>query len=282
MLGLGIDDELTALAPTILWLFVGRIIAGTFGASFTIANAYIADVTPPEERGKAFGMLGAAFGVGFVVGPALGGLLGGFGPRVPFFFAGGLSLANFLYGLVFLTETHPKEKRRPLVPSQIHSFGARANIRGGKNVRTVVLALFVLFLGSAVYPAVWAFWGTARFEWSPRILGLSLAAYGVSNTLTQAVLVGFFTNRWGYRKTAPSSVPLMCNRVMVDATLWVVRTGAPSRAPPRAIRTLDVGAHAEDGRTRDGSGVGLRRCGFFWVGMRGHLGHPRAAFGRRP
>ncbi len=202
VLGLGIDYALTALAPTIVWLFVGRIIAGTFGASFTTANAYIVDVTPPEERGKAFGMLGAAFGVGFVVGPAIGGLLGGFGPRVPFFVAGGLSLANFLYGLVFLPETHPKEKRRQLKLSQIHPFGAIASIPGGKSVRTLVLALFVLFLGSSVYPAVWAFWGTARFGWSPGMIGLSLAAYGVSNTLTQAVLVGYFTNRWGDRKTA--------------------------------------------------------------------------------
>ena len=202
VLGLGVDYALTALSPTIVWLFAGRIIAGIFGASFTTANAYIADVTPPEERGKAFGMLGAAFGVGFVVGPAIGGLLGGFGPRVPFFVAAGLSLANFLYGLVFLPETHPKEKRQPLRLGQIHPFGAIVSIPGGKSVRTLVLALFVLFLGTAVYPAVWAFWGTARFDWSPRTIGLSLAAYGVCNTLTQALLVGFATKRWGDRRTA--------------------------------------------------------------------------------
>jgi DHA1 family tetracycline resistance protein-like MFS transporter len=202
ILGLGVDYALTALSPTIVWLFVGRIIAGIFGASYTTANAYIADVTPPDERGKAFGMLGAAFGVGFVVGPAIGGLLGSLGPRVPFFVAAGLSLANFVYGLVFLPETHPKEKRRPLRLGQIHPFGAMVSIPGGKSVRTLVLALFVLFLGTAVYPAVWAFWGTARFDWSPRMIGLSLAAYGISNTVTQAVLVGFFTKRWGERKTA--------------------------------------------------------------------------------
>ena len=202
ILGLGVDYALTALSPTIVWLFVGRIIAGIFGASYTTANAYIADVTPPDQRGKAFGLLGAAFGVGFVVGPAVGGLLGGLGPRVPFFVAAGLSLANFLYGFVFLPETHPKEKRRPLRLGQIHPFGAVVSIPGGKSVRTLVFALFVLFLGTAVYPAVWAFWGTARFDWSPRTIGLSLAAYGVSNTVTQAVLVGFFTNRWGERKTA--------------------------------------------------------------------------------
>ena len=202
VLGLGVDYALTALSPTIVWLFAGRIIAGIFGASYTTANAYIADVTPPDDRGKAFGMLGAAFGVGFVIGPAIGGLLGGLGPRVPFFVAAGLSLANFLYGLVFLPETHPVEKRRPLRLSEVHPFGAIGNIPGGKPVRTLVIALFVLFLGSAVYPAVWSFWASARFDWSPRMIGISLAAYGVSNIITQAVLVGFFTKRWGDRKTA--------------------------------------------------------------------------------
>jgi len=202
VLGLGIDYALTALSPTIVWLFAGRIIAGIFGASYTTANAYIADVTPPDERGKAFGILGAAFGLGFVVGPAIGGLLGNLGPRVPFFVAAGLSLANFLYGLVFLPETHPKEKRQPLQFRQLHPFGAVVSIPGGKHVRTLALALFVLFLGSAVYPAVWAFWSNARFDWSPGMIGISLAAYGASNIFTQALLVGFCTKRWGERQTA--------------------------------------------------------------------------------
>jgi DHA1 family tetracycline resistance protein-like MFS transporter len=147
-------------------------------------------------------MLGAAFGVGFVVGPAIGGLLGNLGPRVPFFVAAGLSLANFLYGFVFLPETHPKEKRQPLRLSQVHPFGAVANIPGGTPVRTLIVALFALFLGSAVYPAVWAFWCDARFDWSPRTIGLSLAAYGVTNIITQSMLVGFCTKRWGEQKTA--------------------------------------------------------------------------------
>jgi len=202
VLGLGVDYALTALSPTIVWLFAGRIIAGIFGASYTTANAYIADVTPPDERGKAFGMLGAAFGVGFVVGPAIGGLLGDLGPRVPFFVAAGLSLLNFVYGFVFLPETLPKEKRRPLRLSQVHPFGAIVNIPGGKHVRTLVIALFALFLGSAVYPTVWAFWSNGRFNWSPRMIGISLAAYGVTNIITQSVLVGFFTKRWGEQKTA--------------------------------------------------------------------------------
>jgi DHA1 family tetracycline resistance protein-like MFS transporter len=202
VLGLGVDYALTALSPTIVWLFVGRIIAGIFGASYTTANAYIADVTPPDERGKAFGMMGAAFGVGFVVGPAIGGLLGDLGPRVPFFVAAGLSLTNFLYGLVFLPETHPKEKRQPLQLKQVHPFGAVASIPGGKDVRTLVIALFALFLGSAVYPAVWSFWSNARFDWTPRMIGISLAAYGVTSFLTQSLLVGFCTKRFGEQKTA--------------------------------------------------------------------------------
>ena len=178
VLGLGIDYALTAFSPTITWLFAGRIVAGLFGASYTTANAYIADVTPPDDRGKAFGMLGAAFGVGFVVGPAIGGLLGGLGPRVPFYVAAGLSIANFFYGLVFLPETHPAEKRTPLKLAHVHPFGAIKNVPGGPHVRTLTLALFVLFLGTAVYPAVWAFWGTATFDWNPRMIGLSLATYG--------------------------------------------------------------------------------------------------------
>ncbi len=202
VLGLGVDYVLTALSPTIAWLFVGRLVAGVFGASYTTANAYVADVTPPDDRGRAFGLLGAAFGVGFVVGPAIGGLLGDLGPRVPFFVAAGLSLANFVYGFVFLPETHPKEKRQPLRWRQLHPFGAVVSIPGGKHVRTLVLALFALFLGSAVYPAVWAFWSIARFDWSPRMIGISLAAYGVTGILTQALLVGFCTKRWGERKTA--------------------------------------------------------------------------------
>jgi len=202
VLGLGVDYALTALSPTIVWLFVGRFVAGIFGASYTTANAYVADVTPPDERGKAFGMLGAAFGVGFVLGPAIGGLLGDLGPRIPFYVAAGLSFANFLYGLVALPETHPKEKRKPLKLSQVHPFGAIMNIPGGKNVRTLALALFVLFLGGAVYPSIWSFWTAAEFDWNPRMIGISLAAYGISNTICQAVLVGLLTKKLGDRNAS--------------------------------------------------------------------------------
>ncbi|MCW5811050.1 MAG: TCR/Tet family MFS transporter [Labilithrix sp.] len=202
VLGLGIDYILTALSPSIVWLFAGRVVAGLFGASYTTANAFVADVTPPDERGKAFGLLGAAFGVGFVVGPAIGGLLGDLGTRVPFYVAAALSLANFVYGLVFLPETHPKERRKPLRLSQVHPFGAIANVPGGPHVRVLAISLFVLFLGGAVYPAIWSFWTTAEFGWSPRMIGISLAVYGISNTICQALLVGLATKKLGERNAS--------------------------------------------------------------------------------
>lgn len=222
VLGLGIDYAFSAMSPSIAWLFAGRIVAGVFGASYTTANAYIADVTPPDERGKAFGMLGAAFGVGFVVGPAIGGLLGDLGPRVPFFVAAGLSIANFFYGLVILPETHPKEKRKAMKLSQVHPFGAVANIPGGRSVRTLAISLFVLFLGHAVYPSVWSFWATARFDWDTRMIGLSLAAYGVANTVTQAVLVGVMTKRLGDRSAA--NVSLVLNVVSFVVTGLITKS----------------------------------------------------------
>lgn len=209
VLGLGVDYLLTALSPTIVWLFVGRVVAGLFGASYTTANAFLADVTPPEDRGRAFGIMGTAFGVGFVVGPAIGGLLGDLGPRVPFFVAAGLSLTNFVYGAIALPETHPKEKRSPMKLSQVHPFGAIMSIPGGAAVRVLAFALFVLFLGQAVYPACWPFWSAAVFGWDSRMIGVSLATYGVANAITQAVLVGRWTKRWGERKA--SLVALVLN-----------------------------------------------------------------------
>lgn len=202
VLGLGVDHALTALSPTIAWLFVGRLVAGGFGASFATANAYIADVTPPEERGKAFGMLGAAFGLGFILGPAIGGLLGDAGPRVPFFVAAGLSLSNFVYGLFVLPETHPAEKRTSFRLRQANPLAALTAIPGGAVVRTVALSLFIFFVGNTVYPAIWAFYTTQRYDWSPRTIGISLAVYGIVNTIVQAALVGPAIARWGERRAA--------------------------------------------------------------------------------
>ncbi len=202
VLGLGVDHALTALSPNILWLFAGRLVAGLFGASFATANAYIADVTPPDERGKAFGMLGAAFGVGFILGPALGGILGDVGHRLPFFVAAALSFANFVYGLFVLPETHPREKRTPFRIRQANPLGALLAIPGGSVVRALAVALFVFFVGNTVYPAIWSFYTAQRYAWTPRTIGISLAVYGIVNTIVQAALVGPSIKRWGERRAA--------------------------------------------------------------------------------
>lgn len=225
VLGLGIDHALTAFAPSITWLVIGRLIAGGFGASFATANAYVTDVTPPEERGQAFGILGAAFGLGFILGPALGGLLGDVGPRVPFFVAAGLSIANFAYGIIVLPETHPTEKRTRFSLGQANPFGALAAIPGGAVVRSLAIALFAFFLGNTVYPAIWAFYTTQRYDWTPRTIGLSLAAYGVVTSLVPVLLVGPAIKRWGERGAAIIGIVTGCIALVgtgLATTSWVV------------------------------------------------------------
>jgi MFS transporter, DHA1 family, tetracycline resistance protein len=195
--GLGADFLFSAVAPTLFWLFVGRVLAGVCGSSYVIANAYIADVTAPEDRAKAFGMVGAAFGVGFVLGPAIGGMLGELGPRVPFFVAAGISLLNFVYGWFVLPETLPPEKRRPFEWGRSNPFGAFKVFQHYGSVLPLCLILGVYFLASAVYPAIWAFWGMAKFGWSEGIVGLTLAAFGLITAIFQGFVTGPVVARYG-------------------------------------------------------------------------------------
>ena len=188
--GLGLDYLMHALAPTLGWLFVGRILAGLCGASWVIANAYITDVTAPEERGKYFGMLGAAFGRGFILGPAIGGLLGEFGARVPFYTAAALSVLNFAFGYFVLPESLPAEKRRPFDWRRANPFGVFAVFATYKGVLPLVAVLALFFFATSVYQAVWAFWGIAKFDWSPSMVGLSLAMFGIVTAVFQGALSG--------------------------------------------------------------------------------------------
>lgn len=190
ILGLGLDFLLHALAPTLAWLFVGRILAGLCGASWIIANAFIADVTAPEERAKAFGLMGAAFGMGFVIGPAVGGLLGEFGPRVPFYAAAGISLLNLAYGYFVLPESLPAEKRRPFEWRRANPFGAFAIFRSYSGVIPMCIVMFSFFFFSSVYPAIWPFWAFARFGWSEAMVGLTLAIFGVIMAAFQGLGTG--------------------------------------------------------------------------------------------
>ena len=195
--GLGVDYIFSALAPSLFWLFVGRAIAGLCGSSYVIANAYIADVTAPENRAKAFGLIGAAFGVGFVAGPAVGGLLGELGPRVPFWAAAAVSLLNFVYGWFVLPETLTPANRRPFEARRANPFGTLAVFRTYPGVMPLCAVLFVFMFATSVYPAVWPFWGIAKFGWSPVMVGLSLAAFGLVTAICQGTLTGPAVARWG-------------------------------------------------------------------------------------
>jgi MFS transporter, DHA1 family, tetracycline resistance protein len=188
--GLGIDYLFSAFAPNLVWLFVGRLVAGVCGASYNVANAYLADVTAPEERARAFGLMGAAFGLGFVVGPAIGGVLGELGPRVPFFAAASLSLANFVYGYFVLPETLAANLRRPFEWRRANPFGALRIFATYKSVLPYCAVMFLYFLAVSVYPAVWAFWAVARFEWSEMTTGLTLACFGLVTAIAQGLLTG--------------------------------------------------------------------------------------------
>jgi len=200
--GLGMDFILMALAPTLEWLFAGRIIAGICGASWIIASAYIADVTAPDDRAKAYGYMGAAFGVGFVIGPAIGGLLGELGPRVPFWVAAGISLLNFVYGVFVLPESLTQDNRRKFELWRANPFGAFRVFASYPGVLPLVLVLGLFFFSTSVYPAIWTFWGIAKFGWSEAMVGGTLAIFGLIAGGFQGLLTGPATKRFGEWKVA--------------------------------------------------------------------------------
>lgn len=197
ILGLMLDYILQSWAPTLGWLYIGRAISGVCGASWIIANAYIADITTPEERAKYYGMMGAAFGLGFVLGPALGGLLGEYGPRVPFYFAAGISAANLIYGYFVLPETLDAAHRRPFEWRRANPLGAFRVFQSYHGVVPMCIVLFSFFFFSSVYPAIWPFWGMAKFGWSSSMVGLTLAIFGLCMAAAQGGLTGPLVKRFG-------------------------------------------------------------------------------------
>lgn len=200
--GLGIDYLITALAPTIAWLFVGRTFAGLCGASYVIANAYIADITAPENRAKAFGMMGAAFGLGFVIGPAIGGLLGAFGPRIPFYVAAGVSALNLVFGWFALPETLAKDQRRAFDAARANPVSTFKIFASYRNILPLSLLMAIYFFASSVYPAGWAFWGNAKYGWQPQTIGLTLACFGIVMAFVQGLLTGPAVKLMGERGAA--------------------------------------------------------------------------------
>ena len=211
-LGLGLDFVLMALANTLPLLFLGRVLAGITSASISTANAYIADITPAEKRAGAFGMLGAAFGIGFVIGPALGGVLGEIDVRLPFWVAAGLSLANFLYGVFVLPESLPPARRSPRFDvKRANPLGALRLLGEARGVAGLAGVVFLSQLAHYVLPSVYVLYTDYRYGWSELEVGLTLGLVGVCNALVQAVLVRKLVPRIGERRAV--GIGLACGIV---------------------------------------------------------------------
>jgi MFS transporter, DHA1 family, tetracycline resistance protein len=201
MTGHGLDYILMALAPNLVWLFAGRVISGITAASFSTAFAYLADVTEPEKRAQAFGLVGAAFGVGFVLGPALGGVLGAYDPRLPFWVAAAFSLANALYGYFFLPESLPPERRMAFAWSRANPVGSLRLLSQHPELLGLAGVAFLYHLAHASLPAVAVLYTSYRYAWDTQMLGLSLAAIGIASGIVQGVLIQPIIRWVGERRT---------------------------------------------------------------------------------
>jgi MFS transporter, DHA1 family, tetracycline resistance protein len=201
LLGFGIDYMFLALAPTIGWLFLGRVIAGITGASFTTASAYIADISTPENRAKNFGMIGAAFGLGFIIGPVTGGMLGSFGPRIPFVVAACLSLLNALYGYFVLPESLSKENRRPFHWKRANPLGAFRQLKKYPSITALIASLVLVYIAAHAIQSNWTFFTVKKFGWSEKMIGLSLGMFGLMIAIVQAGLIRIVNPKLGNERS---------------------------------------------------------------------------------
>jgi MFS transporter, DHA1 family, tetracycline resistance protein len=221
LVAFGVNYGLMGLAPSLPWLFLGRALTGIAGAVYAPANAFMADVTTPEKRAQGFGLIGAAFGLGFVLGPALGGLLGELGTRAPFFAASGLALLNSCYGFFVLPESLPRERRRPFVLARANPLGTFHAFKGRPAVLRLALCALFWQLGFQVYPATWSFFVMAKYQLSPGEIGATLAFSGLSMTVVQSTLTGRVVRRIGEQRAAPLGV-------LVGVVVFVLYAFAPS------------------------------------------------------
>jgi DHA1 family tetracycline resistance protein-like MFS transporter len=201
LLGFGVDYLFLAFAPTIWWLFVGRMIAGITGASFTTASAYIADISPPEKRAANFGLIGVAFGIGFIIGPVLGGVLGNLNVRLPFIAAAVLALLNAAYGLFFLPESLSVENRRPFSLSRANPIGSLLQLSKYKSVIGLALSLFFVYVAVQSVQSVWTFFTMEKFNWSTAMVGYSLGFVGVLIGVVQGGLIRIITPKLGEQRS---------------------------------------------------------------------------------
>lgn len=197
--GLAADYVLMALAPSLPWLFLGRLISGVTSASVSTAFAYIADITPPERRAGVFGKIGAAFGAGFVLGPAIGGLLGNVDPRLPFWGAAGLSFINALYGLAILPESLPLERRSAFRWARANPLGALELLRSDRMLAGLSVVNFVAQVAHVVLPSTFVLYATYRYGWSARTVGLTLALVGICAMVVQGGAIGWLVRVFGER-----------------------------------------------------------------------------------
>ena len=211
LLGFGFDYLLLALAPTLSWLFIGRILSGILGASFTTGAAYIADVSTPEKRAQNFGMIGAAFGLGFIIGPVLGGVLGAYGSRIPFYAAAVLTLLNAAYGYFILPESLAPENRRPFEWKRANPLGSLLNLRRYPSVLALVGTLFFVYLASHAVQGTWAYVTMERYGWTEKEVGWSLGIVGVLNAVVQGLLIRVLLPKLGNKRA-----------VFLGMSLWLL------------------------------------------------------------
>ncbi len=201
LFGLGLDYIFHAFAPTIAWLFVGRIIAGIMGASFSTATAYIADISTPEKRAQNFGLIGAAFGLGFIIGPVIGGISSKWGTNVPFLIAAGLTLLNVIYGYFVLPESLSKDNRRAFEWKRANPISSLKNLRKYPVVSGLVISLVLTFIASHAVQSNWSFYTMYKFNWTAEIVGYSLAVVGVLVAFVQGFLIRKIIPRLGQAKS---------------------------------------------------------------------------------
>ena len=215
LFGFGLDYLFLSFAPTLGWLFVGRAIAGITGASFTTATAYIADISTPENRAQNFGMVGAAFGLGFIIGPVIGGFLGSFGPRIPFMVAAGLSFVNWLYGYFVLPESLPMHNRRPFQWRRANPLGSLKQLTRYKGLGGLLISFLLIYTAAHAVQSNWSFFTIEQFNWSEKMIGISLGVVGLLVGAVQGGLIRFINPRLGNEKSVYTglllySVGLFC------------------------------------------------------------------------
>ena len=220
LFGFGVDYIVLGLAPTMTWIFIGRVISGITGASFTAAGAYIADVSPPEKRAQNFGLIGAAFGLGFILGPLLGGLLGAYGNRIPFFVSAGLALLNWLYGYFILPESLSPENRRSFEWKRANPLGALLQLRRYPLILGLIIPFALITMAGYATQSTWTFYTMEKFGWDERMVGLSLSFVGVMAAIVQGGLTRTVIPRIGANRSIYIGLFLYALGMALYALAW--------------------------------------------------------------